>query len=121
MSTAVVVVLAILLTRTKATGYVVVPHLRPTVAFIVAIGIMQTTPLFSPRCWGKFSPDIVPVRLKQFCIRWPRFLQCEQVISAEGVDVTTIADLHPFAFCEGPLRITLLAYILRFVSQLGRG
>ena len=38
MSTAVVAMPAILLTRTRATGYVVVPHLRPTVAIIVAIG-----------------------------------------------------------------------------------
>ena len=55
MSTAVVTMPAILLTRARATGYVVVPLLRPTVAIIVAIGIMQATRFFSG-CWGMFFP-----------------------------------------------------------------
>ena len=48
MSTAV----AILLTGTRVTGFVVVPLLRPTVAVIVAIGIMQATPRHFSRCWA---------------------------------------------------------------------
>ena len=43
MSTVAVVVPAILLTRTRATRYVDVSLWRPTVAIIVAIGIMQAT------------------------------------------------------------------------------
>ena len=54
MSAAVVIVPAILLTWTGATGYIVVPHLRPTVAIIVAIGIMQATPRIRSRCRGRF-------------------------------------------------------------------
>ena len=86
---------AILLTRTRATGYVVVPHLRPTVANIVTIGIMQTTPRTLSRCWGRIFPDVVPLRLKQFCNRWPCVWQCEHITTAEGDDVTTIADSRP--------------------------
>ena len=115
MSTAVVIMPAILLTRTRATGYVVVPHLRPTIAFIVAIGTMQATPRIFSRCWGRFFPDIVPWRSKRIWNRWPGFLQCEQVTTAEGVNVTTMANSRPFAFREGPFRIALFAYIFRIV------
>ena len=52
-----------------------------------------------------FFPGIVPLRLKQFSNRWPGFLQCERLTTAEGVDVTTTADSRPFAFREGPFRI----------------
>ena len=47
--------------------------------------------------------------------RLPGFLQLEQVTTAEGVDVTTIAYSTPFAFREGPSYIALFAYILRIV------
>ena len=53
VSTVVVIMPDILMTRTRATGYVVVPHLRPTIAIIVAIGITQATPRVFPRCWGR--------------------------------------------------------------------
>ena len=106
---------AILLTRTRATGYVVVPHLGPTVAIIVAIGIMQASPRLVSRCWGRLFPDIFPLRLKQFWNRWPGVCQCEQVTTAEGIDVTTIADSRPLTFREGPFHIALFAYILRIV------
>ena len=43
VSAAVVTMPANLLARTRATGYVVAPHMRPTVAIIVAIVIMQAT------------------------------------------------------------------------------
>ena len=113
VSTAVVTMPAILLTGTRATVFVVVSLLRPTVAVIVAIGIMQATTQYFSRCWGKFFPGIVPLRLKQFSDRWPGFLQFEQVTTAEGVDVFTIAYSRTFAFREGPFRIAHFAYILR--------
>ena len=56
MSAAVVIMPAILLTRTRAAGYIIVPHLRPTVATIVAIGIMQATPRVRSRCRGRCFP-----------------------------------------------------------------
>ena len=58
---------------------------------------------FFPGVGGGFSPDIFALRLKQFWNRWPGFLQCEQVTTAEGVDVTTIADSRPFAFRKRPV------------------
>ena len=54
--------------------------------------------------------------LKQFWNRWPGFLQCDQVTTAEGDDVTTIAYSRPFAVREGLFRIALFAYILRIVN-----
>ena len=56
MITAVVSMPVISLTRTRATGYVVVPHLRPTVAIIAAIGFLQATPRYFSRCGQRFVP-----------------------------------------------------------------
>ena len=64
MSAAVVIMPAILLTRTRATGYIVVPHVRPTVDIIVAIGIMQATPRIRSRCRGRFIPRHLSLALK---------------------------------------------------------
>ena len=44
MSAAVVIMPTILLTGTRATGFVVVPLLRSTVAVIVTIHVLQATP-----------------------------------------------------------------------------
>ena len=115
MSTAVVIMPAILLTRKRATSYVVVPLPRPTVAIISGDRYYAGYTTISFECWGRFFTDIVPLRLKKFWNRWPDFLQCEQVTTAKGVDVTTIADPRPFAFREGPFRIAPFAYILRIV------
>ena len=48
--------------RDEGGGFDVVPLLRPTVAIIMAICVMQATPRLFPRCWARFFPDIVPVR-----------------------------------------------------------
>ena len=114
MSNAVVVLTTILLTASRATGYVVVPLLRPTFASIVAIGIMQATPRMFSRCWGGGFPDMIPLRKLLFRNRCLGLLQCEMVTTtAEGVEVNTIADSRPFVVGEFLLRIALFAYIFR--------
>ena len=75
-----------------ATGYIVIPHLRPTVAIIVAIGIMQATPRILLRCQGRILPRHLSFAFEAILESMAWFLQCEQVTTAEGVDVTTIAD-----------------------------
>ena len=70
---AAVIMPAILFTGMRATGFVVISLLRPTVATIAAICVMQATPRFFFRCLGKFFPDIVPLRLKQLSNRRPVF------------------------------------------------
>ena len=115
MSAAVVIMPAILLTATRATGYIVVPHLRPTVASIVAIRIMQATPRIISSCWGRFLTRHRSLKFTAILNPWPGVLQCEQVNTAEGVDVTAITESRPFAFREGPFRIALFAYIFRIV------
>ena len=64
MSAAVVIMPAGWLTRTRATGYIVVPHLRPTVAIFVAIGIMQATPRLFSMCRGRFLSRHLPLAFK---------------------------------------------------------
>ena len=54
MSTEVVIMPTILLIRTGATVYFVLPLSRPTVAIFVAVGIVQATPRMFSRCWGRF-------------------------------------------------------------------
>ena len=70
MSAAVVIMPAILLTGTRATGFDVVPLLKPTVAIIMATCVMQATQHFFRSIGGVFPPDIVPLLLKQFSNRW---------------------------------------------------
>ena len=53
MSTAVDIVRGIVLTEIRATSLVVVPLLRPTVAIIVAIDIVQAPSRIPSRCWGR--------------------------------------------------------------------
>ena len=60
-----------------------------------------------------FIPRHRSLSFEQFWNRWPGFLQCEQITTAEGVDVTTIADSRPFAICEGPYCIALFIITAR--------
>ena len=45
-------------------GYIAVPHLRPTVAIIVVIGIMQATRRILSRCRGRFLPRHLSLAFK---------------------------------------------------------
>ena len=115
VTTAAGIMPGILLNRTRATGFVVVPLSRPTVAIIVAIGIIQATPRVVSRCWGRFFPRQRSFAFKAiFDLRWPGILQCEQVTTAEGVDVTTIADSRPLAFHECPFCMALIGTYYAF-------
>ena len=115
VSAAVVIVPAILLTGTKATGFVVVPLSRPTSAIIVAICVIRATPRICSMCLGRIFPDMTPLRLNQFSKGSPVLLQCEQVTTAEGVGVTTMPDSRLFVVHEDPFHIALFAYKLRIV------
>ena len=107
MSAAVVIMPAILLTRMRATGYIVAPHLRPTIAINVAIDILQATPRIISRCRGRFLP-------RHLSLAFRAILESMAWLFAVGtghcVDVTTIADSRPFAFRNGPFRIALFAH-----------
>ena len=99
MSVAVVTMPAILSTVTRATGFVVVSLLRPTVEryFRGDLCYAAYTKFF--KVLGEFfSPTSFPLRLKQLSNQWPTFVRCEQVTTtAEGVDVTTIMNSYGLA------------------------
>ena len=117
MSAAVVIMPAILLTGTRATGFVVVSLLSFDTKGHYYLGdllYMRCTKIVLEVLGEVVAPTPFSC-LKQFWNRYTVFLQCEQVTTAEGVDVTTIADSRPFALREGPFRISLFVYMLRIV------